>query len=106
MTVDVAAGAAEDDAGNPSVAADRFSIVAGLTQVPVNRAPVPAATVQNWTLAPDETLNVDVSGAFIDPDDDALMYSASSSAAQVGMASVTGTFVMLAPRGRAWLRSG
>ena len=35
VTVDIAAGAAEDDAGNPSVAAERFSIVADLTQVPV-----------------------------------------------------------------------
>ena len=41
VTVDIAAGAAEDDAGNPSVAADQFSIVADLTQVPVNRSPVP-----------------------------------------------------------------
>ena len=34
VTVDIAAGAAEDSAGNPSVAADQFSITADLTPVP------------------------------------------------------------------------
>ena len=34
VTVDIAAGAAEDSAGNPSTAADRFSITAELTPVP------------------------------------------------------------------------
>ncbi len=82
VTVDIAAGAAEDDPGNLSVAADQFSIAADLTQVQ-NRSPVPAATLPNRTLAPDDTVNVDVSGAFVDPDDDALTYSASSSAPQV-----------------------
>ena len=96
VTVDIAAGAAEDDAGNPSVAADQFSIVADLTQVPMNRSPVPAATLSNRTLAPDDTVNVDVSGAFVDPDGDALSFTASSSAPQVVTASVTGAFVMLA----------
>ena len=96
VTVDIAAGAAEDDAGNPSVAAEQFSIVADLTQVPVNRAPVPTATLPNRTMAPDDTLNVDVSGAFVDPDGDALSFTASSSAPQVVTARVTGAFVMLA----------
>ena len=40
LTVDIAAGAAEDGAGNPSAAADQFSIVADLTPVPP--LPVPA----------------------------------------------------------------
>ena len=35
VTVDIAAGAAEDGAGNPSAAADQFSITANLTPVPV-----------------------------------------------------------------------
>ena len=95
VTVDVAAGAAEDDAGNPSVAAEQFSIVADLTQVPPNRSPAPAATLPHRTLAPDDTVNVDVSGAFVDPDGNALSFTASSSAPQVVTASVTGTFVML-----------
>ena len=96
VTVDIAAGAAEDDAGNPSVAADQFSIVADLTQVPTNRPPAPVATLSNRTLAPDDSVNVDVSGAFVDPDGDALSFTASSSAPRVVTASVTGTFVMLA----------
>ena len=96
VAVDIAAGAAEDDAGNPSVAADQFSIIADLTQVPMNRSPAPAATLPNRTLAPDDAVNVDVSGAFVDPDGDALSFTASSSALQVVTASVTGAFVMLA----------
>ena len=35
VTVDIAAGAAQDGAGNPSAAADQFSITADLTPVPV-----------------------------------------------------------------------
>ena len=96
VTVDIAAGAAEDDAGNLSVAADQFSIVADVTQAPMNRPPAPAGTLPRRTLAPDDTLNVDVSGAFVDPDGDALSFTASSSAPQVVTASVTGAFVMLA----------
>ena len=34
MTVDIAAGAAQDSAGNPSAAADQFLIVADLIPVP------------------------------------------------------------------------
>ena len=34
VTVDIAAGAADDSAGNPSTAADQFSITAELTPVP------------------------------------------------------------------------
>ena len=96
VTVDIAAGAAEDDAGNPSVAAEQFSIVADLTQVPMNRSPAPTGTLPNRTLAPDDTVDVDVSGAFVDPDGDALSFTASSSAPQVVTARVTGPFVMLA----------
>ena len=96
VTVDIAAGAAEDDAGNPSVAAEQFSILADLTQVPMNRSPAPAGALPDRTLAPDDTVNVDVSGAFADPDGDALSFTASSSAPQVVTASVTGAFVMLA----------
>ena len=96
VTVDIAAGAAEDEAGNPSVAAEQFSIVADLTQAPMNRSPASGGTLPNRTLASDDTLNVDVSGAFVDPDGDALSVMASSSAPRVVTASVTGTFVMLA----------
>ena len=34
VTVDIAAGASQDSAGNPSATADQFSIVADLTPVP------------------------------------------------------------------------
>ena len=51
----LAAGAAQDDAGSLSVTSDQFSIVVDLIQVPTNRSPVPAATLPNWTLAPDAT---------------------------------------------------
>ena len=94
VTVDIAAGAAEDDAGNRSLAADQFWIVADLTQVQ-NRSPVRAATLPNRTLAPDDTVNVDVSGAFADPDDDVLTYSASSSAPRVVAVGVAGVLVRL-----------
>ena len=43
MTVDIAAGAAQDSAGNPSAAADQFSITADLTPVPA--LPLPGAIV-------------------------------------------------------------
>ena len=105
VTVDIAAGAAEDDAGNLSVAAEQFSIVADLTQVPMNWSPAPAGTLPSRTLAPDDTVNVDLSGAFVDPDGDALSFTASSSTPQVVTASGTGAFVMLAA-GRARPRSG
>ena len=83
VTVDIAAGVAQDSAGNPSAAADQFSIVADLTSVPMNRSPAPAGTLPNPTMGPDDTLNVDVSQAFVDPDDDALTHTVSSSAPQV-----------------------
>lgn len=98
VTVDVTAGAAQDDAGNPNAAADQFSTVADLTSGPTNRSPSPTGTLPNRTMAPDDTLNVDVSQAFVDPDDDALTYTVSSSAPQVVTASVTGALVMLAAR--------
>ena len=94
VTVDIAAGAAEDGAGNPSAAADRFMIAADLTAG--NRPPMAAGTLPDRRLAPDETINVDVSGAFVDPDGDALFFAASSSTPRVVTARVTGAFVMLA----------
>ena len=57
---------------------------------------LPAATLPNRTLAPGDTLNVDVSGAFVDPDGDALSFTAVSSVPQVVTVAVTGAFVMLA----------
>ena len=47
-------------------------------------------------MAPNDILNVDVSGAFVDPDGDALSFTASSSAPKVVTVTVTGASVMLA----------
>ena len=52
VTVDVTAGAAQHDAGNPNAAADQFSIVADLTSRPTNRSPSPTGTLSNRTMAP------------------------------------------------------
>ena len=62
----------------------------------MNRSPAPMGTLPNRTLALDDTVDVDVSGAFVDPDGDALAFTASSSAPQVVTASMTGAFVILA----------
>ena len=91
VTVDVAAGAAEDSAGNPSMAADRFMIAADLSAA--NRPPMPAGTLPDQRLAPHDTLRVDVSRAFVDPDGDELTYTVSSSAPEVVTATVTSALV-------------
>ena len=60
-----------------------------------NRPPAPAGILPDQRLAPDDTLNVNVSGAFVDPDGDALTFTASSSAPRVVTASVNGARVTL-----------
>ena len=62
---------------------------------PANRPPALAGALPNRTLAPDGTVNVDVSGAFADPDGDALTYTVSSSAPGVVTASAAGARVTL-----------
>ncbi len=66
---------------------------------PSNRAPAPAGALPDRTLAPNATLNVDVSRAFADPDGDALTYTVSSSAPQVVTARAAGALVTLAAVG-------
>ena len=66
---------------------------------PANRPPAPAGTLPDRSLALDDTLNVDVSRAFADPDGDALTYTVSSSAAQVVTASAAGAVVTLTALG-------
>ena len=68
-----------------------------------NRAPEAAAALPDRTLAPNGTLDVDLAGAFVDPDGDALTYAASSSAPGVVAAAAAGTRLTLtaAARGRA-----
>ena len=96
VTVDIAAGAAEDDAGNPSVAAEQFSIRRGPDPGADEPVAGAAGNPAEPDVGPDDTLNVDVSGAFVDPDGDALSFTAVSSAPQVVTVAVTGAFVMLA----------
>ena len=66
-------------------------------QTPTNggRSPAPTGTLPDRRLAPDDTLNVDVSGAFVDPDGDALTYTVSSSAPQTVTARAEGALVTL-----------
>ena len=60
-----------------------------------NRSPAPTGTLPDRRLAPDDTLNVDVSGAFVDPDGDALTHTVSSSAPQTVTARAAGALVTL-----------
>ena len=61
-----------------------------------NQAPEAVGTLPNVQLPDvDATREVDVSGAFTDPDDDALTYTASSSAPQVVTVSAVGSRVTL-----------
>ena len=60
-----------------------------------NRPPAPAGTLPDRTLSPEDTLNVNVSRAFVDPDGDALNYTVSSSAPQVVTARAAGALATL-----------
>ena len=62
---------------------------------PANRPPRAVGTLSDRTLALDGTLTVDVSRAFLDPDGDALTFTASSSAPHVVTASAAGARVTL-----------
>ncbi len=66
---------------------------------PANRAPSPTGALSDRTLAADDTLNVDVSRAFADPDGDVLTYAVSSSAPQVARARASGALVTLTAAG-------
>ena len=50
-----------------------------------NRAPVAVGSLPDRNLATDDTVHVDVSRAFADPDDDVLRFAAASSASQIVM---------------------
>ncbi|MDE2942979.1 MAG: hypothetical protein OXT63_02075, partial [Gemmatimonadota bacterium] len=58
-----------------------------------NRAPAPTGTLPGLDLIVGESRTVDVSGAFSDPDGDALTYTAVSSKAGVASVAVSGTVV-------------
>lgn len=80
VTIDIAAGAAEDSAGNLSAAADQFSITADLTQIERNRPPEAVGAIPPQTLTDGGRPSaLPVAAYFSDPDDDPLTYSAASS---------------------------
>ena len=62
-----------------------------------NRPPAAVGVLPDRTLELDDTLDVDVSQAFVDPDGDVLTYGASSSAPSVASVSVSGSTVTVTP---------
>ena len=60
---------------------------------PANRAPTASGTIGNQEQEAGVEVTVDVSGAFSDPDDDALTYTASSGNSDVATVSVSGSDV-------------
>ena len=63
---------------------------------PANRAPVAVGSIAGVTLMVGDEVTTDVAGNFSDPDGDALTYSASTSAAGVATATVSGSQVTVA----------
>ena len=69
-----------------------------VTVFPSNRPPEPVGTLAPLTIEVDgAAVTVEVSGAFRDPDGDALTYGVSSSAPSVAAVSVSGSRVRVAP---------
>ena len=60
---------------------------------PANRAPAASAAIPDQSVEEGTQVTVDVSGAFSDPDGDALRYGATSDASSVTTASVSGSSV-------------
>ena len=60
---------------------------------PANRAPAASAAIPDQSMEEGTQVTVDVSGAFSDPDTDALSYEAASDASSVATASVSGSDV-------------
>ena len=65
----------------------------GVTVTPANRAPTASAAIPDQSVEEGTQVTVDVSGAFSDPDGDALSYEAASDASSVTTASVSGSSV-------------
>ena len=85
---------ARDPAGLSSAASGNVTVMEP------NRAPVPAVPVAPaQTAIVGDTLNVDVSPFFTDPDGDALTYTATSANASVATVTVTGSVVSAAAVG-------
>ena len=58
---------------------------------PTNRAPTASTTIADQSVEEGAQVTVDISGAFSDPDGDALRYGAASDASSVATASVSGS---------------
>lgn len=65
-----------------------------------NRAPRAVGTIASVTVAGGETVTVDVSGNFMEPDGQTLSYSASSSDPEVATASASGSTITVTAVGR------
>ena len=86
---------ATDPGGSNTAATQTFTVT---VTPPPNRPPEPVGRLAPVTLAVDEAAeSVEVSGAFRDPDDDALTYAAMSSAPGVASVSVSGSLVTVTP---------
>ena len=66
-----------------------------LTVVAANESPEPADTIPDQTLAPGDTVTLDVSNAFSDPDGDTLAFTAMSDDTTVAAVSVDGSTVTI-----------
>ena len=81
-----------------AVLAHTVPVVTGFRRDPANGAPAAVGRLPNRTLQMDAGLEVvDVAEAFRDPDGDALIYAAASSAPAVARARATGSRVALTP---------
>ena len=91
----VVAVTATDTGGSNTPATQTFTVTVG---APSNRPPEPVGVLAPLTIAVDEAaVAVEVSGAFRDPDGDALTYGATSSSPGVATVSVSGTTVTVTP---------
>ena len=85
---------ATDSGGSNSVATQTFTVTVGVA----NRPPEAVGVLAPLTIGLDEAaVTVDVSGAFRDPDGDALTYGATSSAPAVAAVTATGSVVTVTP---------
>ena len=86
---------ATDAGGSNTSASQTLPVTVG---APANRPPEPVGGLPRLTVRVDDAaVPVDVSGAFRDPDGDALTYGASSSAPGVATVSVSGSVVVVSP---------
>ena len=81
-------------------ATQSFSItVTGSTQTPQNRAPTVVSSIPNQTVQMGGSLTINVNSYFSDPDNDLLLYSATSANTGVVTVSVSAALVAITPVG-------